>query len=813
MDDELLRLVVEHLATAPPDVTDAQGLVLAACQGADELENALGGTASGAAPIRPTPVPSNGLGVWLLALEVAGFRGVGRRTVVNFEPRPGLTLVVGRNGSGKSSFSEALEFLLTGANYRWAERSRVWSQGWRNLHQPQASIVARFAKDGAGQPVVVGAAWPDEGELVDARREMFSPTKGPIAGLGWTEALGNYRPFLSYTELGSLLDEGPTKLYDAVASILGLQELTTAQKLIADARIHRTNMQKAVAEQLPALLDRLGAINDKRASASFKALSSRRWDLDVVDRALSGAIEEGDPEAELLTLRVLSTVAGPDGARVEDIAQRLRDAADGLAKAAETDSGRAKRSAKLLKDALTYHKHVGDGECPVCRRPGALDAIWRKAAEAEVQVLSMAAAQADQAEAVAKATFSEARGLMAAAPQALQWASQVGVDAREAQVAWAGFLKAPAEDELTAVADHLEKQLPALNAALLRLREAASQELERRENAWRPIAHDLTDWLTHARAAEGQQATIPALKAAEKWMKGAVAALRDERFTPIAEGVDRNWRLLRQESNVKLNRPKLEGTGNARRVALDIDVDGQPGAALAVMSQGELNCLALSLFLPRATLPESPFRFVVIDDPVQSMDPAKIEGLARVLEGTAMTRQVVVFTHDDRLPQAIWRLDIPATILEVTRREHSVVEVRQIRDVVHRYLDDAWAVASEANLPVQAARVVPGFCRSALEESCAQVIWRRRLAAGKRHDEVEKEIEGLSTVTMWMALVLFDEIERGGEVMKRLNERLGPAAGNTFARLKKGAHEPDSGDLKLLVNYTEKLTQFVAEQR
>jgi wobble nucleotide-excising tRNase len=51
-----------------------------------------------------------------------------------------------------------------------------------------------------------------------------------------------------------------------------------------------------------------------------------------------------------------------------------------------------------------------------------------------------------------------------------------------------------------------------------------------------------------------------------------------------------------------------------------VTVDGVEGAALGVMSQGELHAMALSLFLPRATLPESPFRFVVIDDPVQSMD-------------------------------------------------------------------------------------------------------------------------------------------------------------------------------------------------
>jgi predicted ATPase len=75
---------------------------------------------------------------------------------------------------------------------------------------------------------------------------------------------------------------------------------------------------------------------------------------------------------------------------------------------------------------------------------------------------------------------------------------------------------------------------------------------------------------------------------------------------------------------------------------------------------------------------ESTFRFIVIDDPVQAMDPVKVEGLARVLGNVAKDRQVVVLTHDDRLPQAVRRLDMEATIIELVRREQSVfVKVHQ----------------------------------------------------------------------------------------------------------------------------------------
>ena len=41
-----------------------------------------------------------------------GFRGIVLRAELELTPGPGLTLVIGRNGSGKSSFAEALEVLL-----------------------------------------------------------------------------------------------------------------------------------------------------------------------------------------------------------------------------------------------------------------------------------------------------------------------------------------------------------------------------------------------------------------------------------------------------------------------------------------------------------------------------------------------------------------------------------------------------------------------------------------------------------------------------------------------------------------------------
>jgi hypothetical protein len=97
-----------------------------------------------------------------------------------------------------------------------------------------------------------------------------------------------------------------------------------------------------------------------------------------------------------------------------------------------------------------------------------------------------------------------------------------------------------------------------------------------------------------------------------------------------------------------------------------------------------------------------------------------------------------------------------------------------------------------------------------VEESCAQTVWRRRLLAGKRHEDVEDELSRITTLTIWMALALFDDPERGGEVMSTLNNRQGLWAGNVFSRLKKGAHEGDAGDLRRLIRETQNLAGFLA---
>ena len=243
--DPGLRNIVTSRLEADASVDGAWGaLVLGALEGRDGLEAELSGSADSraleAAHVLPTPA-----GAYLRSIVVEGFRGIGPPQALDLAPGPGLTLVVGRNGSGKSSFAEALEVLLTGDSLRWKERAAVWREGWRNLHHPVASLSAAFLVEGEPAPCVVSRRWEPEAPLegATAAAQIQGKPSLDLQSLGWTDALRTHRPFLSYNELGSLLDEGPSKLYDALSSILGLEDLVLAQAALQEARRSR---EKAV---------------------------------------------------------------------------------------------------------------------------------------------------------------------------------------------------------------------------------------------------------------------------------------------------------------------------------------------------------------------------------------------------------------------------------------------------------------------------------------------------------------------------------------------------------------------------------------
>jgi hypothetical protein len=87
---------------------------------------------------------------------------------------------------------------------------------------------------------------------------------------------------------------------------------------------------------------------------------------------------------------------------------------------------------------------------------------------------------------------------------------------------------------------------------------------------------------------------------------------------------------------------------------------------------------------------------------------------------------------------------------------------------------------------------------------------RRRLSRGETHEAVEDLLATNAKLHPLIALALFDDPARTNDVMSRL-QKFGPHALDAFKTCKLGAHERHEGDLKSLVDNSQKLAKQLLE--
>lgn len=108
-DDQLKDLVLDRLFADETVPDDVRMLVMAALESDDTLSSVLSEAASPRevserleAHVQPAAQPT---GTFLRSLTVQGFRGIGEKVKVTISDGPGLVVIAGRNGSGKSSLA------------------------------------------------------------------------------------------------------------------------------------------------------------------------------------------------------------------------------------------------------------------------------------------------------------------------------------------------------------------------------------------------------------------------------------------------------------------------------------------------------------------------------------------------------------------------------------------------------------------------------------------------------------------------------------------------------------------------------------
>jgi ABC-type hemin transport system ATPase subunit len=797
-DDHLKNYVLQRADEDAKLSEEARLAVLAALEGADDLAEVLGEQATSQGLIEsltsPVETAARPVGAFITSIAVQGFRGIGPKVAVPLQPGPGLIVIAGRNGSGKSTLAEALEIALTRTNSRWKDKAAVWSQNWRNLHAGEPAEIRIGLSEESPGTSTIGVDWPP-GPDVDVTQlktwvQRTGQKREETSVLGWDAALELYRPLLSYDELSGILEGRPSDFYDQLYKLLGLEQLTDAIARL-DAEVQSLKRPEAeLKKSRDALKPVLQEHDDPRAGQALIAITKKKVDLAVVRPLITG----GEAATVPATWRDAERLVVP---AAEDVAA----ACHALRSAKATERGEFERSdilaadrGKLLELSLAFHDQHGEQRCPVCGE-GTLDGHWASAAREALQQDQRAVAALTAARADVQRARSALTALVRSVPKPPVDAQLETLD--EALEAYEQFQTMPADGDL-ALADHVENLLPVLAQSYSAVQQQAGELIQSRKDAWNPVALQLADWLSKAVLAATAEPKLLVAAEALKWLQTNARELRNERIAPLAGRAKQIWAVLRQASNVDLDTIRLEGQKTTRRVELRADVDGTESEAFGVMSQGELQALALAIFIPRATANESPFRFVVLDDPIQAMDPSKIDGFLQILTTLARDRQVIVLTHDDRLPAAIRRSRAPARIVELHRGLNSSVSVAESTTPAKRLLDDAYTIGADEAVPdgIKSAAIAV-LCREALEQTAWDVYVVKALAQGTAYEKLEENWERAESTRKRLSLALALNPDDNDAVEKW--KAGGKARKNTIMTATKGIHA-GVDDYRLVVN-------------
>lgn len=668
----------------------------------------------------------------LLSLTVRNFRAFGP-AVETIQFGGDLVLFFGPNGFGKTSLTEAIEWLLYGYTKR-RKRGEDFSKTeyagcYSNIHMGGPTEVEATIERASGVHVIKRVLRPDETSVtfVDGAQAAFS-------GLG-IRVIEAIHPIIAQNGLQSFIHSKPKERRDAISAALGLDELTAFKSSLESARasFQRTPPQAVIAARkaLAALVPDLLLMPEVSSVA-------KRWqkvpvevdgeeDLAILLRMaakLAGS-SETNPERILSDLRSRRVEASKS---VFDIdAVRPVEEPTGPARRAVSAAVRAERALVAAKSETTrYFALLASGYsaalldfwktglefppqgdlCPMCeadtldshRREELRQRIGSGAkALASRESLSRALAAAGTEISNLKTAIEdlgalgplEAKGserlkaLLSDSPDILQQfetsffrlnrsrtlmlelADQIETHEK-------GYLKAieALDDAVSIIGFHdqlIDQIRPAVRSmaksfgvyfdqwkefeASISSKIASSDEVLRIDTIGKSIARG-DDIRLLEKYAGILTTTQELIRSAEKEIQKKQTALLATRGKEVKELYDK----LNVGADVGFEAME-PGNDNMKLHAVSF---GKRMHAAANLSECQLNCLGLSAYLMRACSPGSPFNFIVLDDPVQSMDDGHTEAFLSEIVPHLLdehNKQVIVLSHTRKIVDRLRQLN------------------------------------------------------------------------------------------------------------------------------------------------------------
>ncbi|SDP13775.1 AAA domain-containing protein [Microbacterium testaceum StLB037] len=651
---------------------------------------------------------------FLTRVSVEGFRGVnneGAPLTLDFKTDR-VNSVFAPNGSGKSSFYEALEYAFRGRVGRLGEMQSAENPDnyVANLFHSRrhSTIVVTLVPDDGGSSIEIKI----ERDAGGVRRVSSTDTSSPdslLASMNEDFALLDYAAFNRFIE-DTALDRGRS-----FSSLLGLSEygdLLRSLKAVSNSQTFRTDFKTPELEANQASLREQAERALRDFSTHYASLTSKRvddvslapsWGQDVV-QALRGVkllapllteVEDLDSvdfavlkrtifEAENGELRerytgllerksaLLASIRSRASVEAsQELKMRVRRYDEACAEATEAQLQNLLLAAE---DYLQGHTEE-ESTCPLCERPGA-DNLGERVTERLSALQQMQHHWASVREEVASGAFiARLSELESRVSPRLDDEGSIASAIRERVQTGSGL-----NQELIREGETRLQKLENLLAARLA---DADADLEQMEASLPPSLVQLAEQVA---AGEAARSALSRYRDARAALEKVETELRSfdgwKRFVDTAyrsfaaAEADMSQRIL-DELRLEYQElfkgvmsvgdivPTLTRSAGSEQLAVELsDFHGASSvSARAVLSESYRNALAISVFLSAAARHGKAPRFVILDDVTSSFDAGHQFKLMEQLrtrlqhDGSNDGLQVILLSHDVTLEKYFDRLD------------------------------------------------------------------------------------------------------------------------------------------------------------
>ncbi len=607
-------------------------------------------------------------------LEISNIRGI---PYFDHEFRGQNAIILGANGTGKSSILDTIDFLLTG------NMSRLQGHGTGGVSLPKHGIHVDMSTQPEKGYVKAFVHLPRHGQPVWIERYMCNPEtlecpSGTPTGLDDTVRLARQgQHMLTRRQMLNFITVSPANRAKQIEALLNLELVGDVRKSLVSANGRLKKSRDAANDKLEASqssvaaifgLDRydsteiLRAINDCRHTLGARTLESFSAETVKCDIDLPSSGEKLSVSTTLLTehaSKILQLTSEPQFGIVVKLERDLRKKLSELRR--DPMLLRSLSQQQLLELGIDL---IDDNSCPLC------DRRWNNVdlkAHLEQKIAQASAAgrfleELQTLERNLRACVYDILSNVEHIISAPDYVSQVlQIEFRH----WKGQL----ESLGTALQDSLKSyplnDLPTDQVIELLAAESVRAKLERllrelNELAERDTSVDSPEAVAYTRLAQAESA-LGQLKRYESSYKLSMRAFNkivslNKYFTDSRDHVlnkeyenisDEFVRLYRR---LHADEDSFDASLWPKEAALNLDVefyDGRMYPPNAVHSEGHQDSMGLCLFLVLSRrLSGADLEIMLLDDVVMSVDAGHRKALAQLLKEEFSDRQSIVTTHD-----------------------------------------------------------------------------------------------------------------------------------------------------------------------